>query len=926
MAVKPHRALLALALLTLPTLAAPPAAAQPQEPPFHVTPPEGDLRTTFRFEAPASLVGPELLRDVRFEEGPPAWEVFEEVGAETRARTEGGVAYLSSGPALRQGTVFLRQEVPVQGPGWVDFAVHATLVEGNASRGVLLFRQVDEAGARHDELAFFDLEPARVEVRAAFPLLAGTRQLDVLLRYEMTPGQQATVAFEAPTLRQTPRLEWSFGADASPASGAALERAFGRAGAFNATLAVDGTPVGTRLVRVVDQPPVADFRLVRLDEGWFLDGRSSRDPDARELLRNGAFLRRTAGWTLEAPEVANDSTMEVVREEGRDVLRISTGPQHPAGSVWAYQEVAGARPGTPLEFRVDVRDEGDHDGYAIVLREVDRRGANHDTLVRAEALGDWQSLYARWTPTPNATRLYVQLRYLAPADREVSADFANASLTPALAYRWTLQGRAAGDTPMIGWPPSLRMPRDVRLAVTTPGGATTFLERTLEAPPVVEGWPGPLLVRAGENVKWTAADVRFTSIETMRNGGFEREARGWDLDAEEIGGNATLRFEPGPNGLAARVDFNATQNGTLHLSQRVAIRGDESYDLSFLRKDEGARGHSVLLRELGSSRVRFRSPPWEDTTTPFPSSPDWQADVVRWRPRHNDSSLVLVHLRVVLEEGDAGTVWFDNASFQPTRQVRWALDGEDKGPQPTIRLELPKGPHEVNLSLRSGTIPRVNLTLPVYAFDPADVSLHAALDGAIRATWRLPDDSPATGVLLVHDGGRVEAAGRNGTHAVVSPPPNATYELFVLAPGQPPLRLANGTHRPGFFAELANVTPATPTRGDDVRLVARVHDPTVDALVALVDGVEVRLARGEDGNWTGNWRVPLVRPEGPATVVLRGRDAEGREGATPAFALPVEAYAGGASPLPWLGLAALAGLVAWAAPWLAGVIRSRRGG
>lgn len=918
------RVLLALVLLWLPTLLAPGAVAQPQAEPFKVTPPEGDLRTTFRFEAPATLVGPELLRDVAFAEGPPAWEVFEEVGAETRVRASEGVAYLSSGPAARQGTVFLRQEVPVR-PGWIDFSVHAALVEGNASRGVLLFRQHDAAGGRHDELAFFDLEPIRTEVRAAFPVRQGVHQLDVLLRYEMLPGQQATVAFDAPTLRQTPRLEWSFGQDAPPARGAAVERAFPRAGSYNAMLAADGAPVGTRVVRVLDRPPVADFRLVRLDEGWFLDGRGSRDPDARELLRNGAFARRAAGWTLEAPEIANDSTMEVVREEGRDVLRVSTGPQHPAGSVWAYQEVLGAAPGMPLEFRVDVRDDGDHDGYAIVLREVNRRGAA-DTLVRAEALGDWQSLYARWTPTPNATRLYVQLRYLAPADREVSVDFANASLTPALSYRWSLQGRAAGTDPMLAWPPSLRIPRDVRLAVTDAGGASASLNRTLDAPPVVEGWPGPTLVRAHENVTWSAADVRFTSIEAMRNGGFEREARGWGFDAAEVGGNATLSFEPGPNGLAARVDFNATQNGTLHLTQRVPIRGNESYDFSFLRRDEGARGYSVLLRELGSSRVRFRSPPWEDTTVLLPASPGWQPDLVRWKPRHNDSTHVLVHLRAVLQEGDAGAVWFDNASFQPTRQVRWALDGQDRGPQPTLRLTLPPGPHELNLSLRSGAIPRVNLSLPVYAFDPAHVSLHPALDGAIRATWRFPEDSPAAGVVLTHDGGRVEVAGRSGSHAFASPPPDATYALDVLAPGQPPLRLANGTYRPGFFAELANLTPATPTRGDDVRLVARVHDPSVVGLVAVVDGEEVPLARGEDGNWTGTWRAPLVRGEGDASLVLRGRDAEGREGATPAVAVPVDAYAGGASPLPWLGLVALAGLVAWLAPVVMGVVRSRRGG
>lgn len=919
--MRPRPALL-LALVLGPALApalAPEAAAQAAAP-FGVTPAEGDLRTVFRFEAPASLLGPELLEDAAFEGELAPWSLESEVRGETSVETREGVAYLAAGPATRQGTVFLHQTVSPP-PGWVDFRVGARLVEGEAARGVLLFRQHAADGNGSDTLVFFDLEPVRSEVRAHFQVRADTRTLAVLLRYEMLPGQTATVAFDAPTLRPSPRLAWTF-PGGETALGAVVERALGRAGHHDVSLAADGRPVGNVAVRVEDRPPVAEMALTRRDQGWFLDGRESRDPDAPQHLRNGDFSRGTTGWTLEAAEVANDSTMEAAVVDGRDALRIRTGARHPAGSVWAYQEVRGP-PRGPLEFRVDVRDDGDHEGYAILLREVTRRGAR-DTLVQAEALGEWQRLHALWTPAPDATRLYVQLRYLAPADREVGVAFANASLTPALAYDWSIGRRAIGDQPLVPWIDTVAPFRTVRLDVTDAGGATVSVTRQIASPPILEGVPGPSLVTAGRPAAWSAADVRFASLEMARNGGFDRELASWRLDADEIGGNATAALDAGPSGPALRVDFNATANGTLVLSQRIAIR-NLSYDLSFLRKDAGVQEHSVLLRELGSRRVALRAQPWDDTRVLLPASPEWKADLVRWRPKHNDSTHVLLTLRAVVREGDAGSVWLDNVSFQPSRAIRWSVDGVDHGGPAELRLALAPGPHVLNLSLgASGQ--RVNVTLPVYALDLGNVSLHAALDGAIRASWRFPDDAPIEGVRLAYGGRRTDLPGRQGAYAVPEPPPDATYRLEALSPGHPPLPLANGTYRPGFFAELANVTPEAPTRGDEVTLVARVHDPHVAALEALVDGQAVPMSRGGNGTWAGVWRVPLLRGEGDATVTFRGRDAEGREGTTPGEAVPVLAFEGGARPLPWLLLLAGAALAAWVLPWAAGVMRSRRGG
>lgn len=923
MAVSPVRRACALLLLLL-AAPLPVASAQAEEPPFRVEPAQGDLATRFRFEGPAHLFGEERLADRAFASVPFSWVPESEVGAPPRVRVEDGVALLSAGPAEGPGTVFLRQDVR-PAPGWHELRVGARLAEGEAFRGLLLLRQRDDAGAERDDVVPFPLGRAREEVRVPFEVAEGTALLSVHLRYELAKGQRATVAFDAPSLRPAPRMSWAF--EDGAVNGSVVERTFARPGDHEARFFVEGAPAGARVVPVVNRAPVPNVRLVLKEGAWLLDGRESFDPDAPQHLRNAAFAEGATGWTLDTPEVAGDATMQALRDEGRDVLRVSTGAAHPSGSVWAYQELSGVPKG-PLDFRVDVRDSGDHAGYAVVLRELgpDAR----DTVITADPSRGWQTLSARWTPLPTATALFVQLRFLVDADQPTTVDFANATLAPALRHAWTVEGRAAGTEPVVPWPAGPEGPRSVRLEVTDHLGSKANVSTTLEAlpPPPTEGSPlGPRLVLAGEPARWSLADVRFPAMELLRNGDFERGVAGWGFDASEVGGRANASMEPGRGGRVVRVDFNASTNGTFFLVQDVPVRNGTQYDFSVVRRDAGLDHYAFLVREHGFNQTRHRTPQaWVDDLWILPSTSDWEAAARRWKPTYPDSTHVAVYVRGSAKEGQAGTAWFDNVSFAPARAVQWTLDGRPL----TTGLDLPlpglaPGSHLLEATVRSGG-KAVDVSIPVHALNASHAVLHPDLEGGVRAQWRFPADAPVREVVLSQGANRTSVRALEGVHVFEAPPANGTYALEAVTPEGQRLVVANGTLRAGAFAELLAMTPARPTRGDEATLWARALDPRIERLEAVVDGDVVPMRLLPNGTWEGTWRVPRLRVGEAADVVFRAADARGREGRVDAAALPVEPFAGGARPLPWLALLAGATALAFAAPLLPGVTRWRRGG
>jgi hypothetical protein len=911
---------LLLALCALLPLLLAPAAAQAGEP-FSVEPASGGLRTTFRFEAPARLLGPELLLNPGFAGDLAPWTAFSEVGAPAEVRVVDGAARLSVGVASEARTVYLRQEIAPT-PGLLDFRVKARLAEGEVLRGVLLFRETGPGGEK-DTVVPYSPGEAWQEVRATVSVSADARSLAVFLRYEMRVGQSGAVAFEAPSLRAAPRVTWDLAGEA--AAGTVVEKRFDRQGSHTVTMSVDGTRAGSRVVRVENQPPEVAIASVRAPRGWTLDGRGTVDPDAPDYLVDGAFAAGAPAWTLDAPEVGGNATMEVLREDGRGLLRVRVGPSHPAGSVWAYQRV-DAPVGVPLEFKVDVRDDADHSGYALVLRELGP--SPRDTLVQAPASRAWQTLGATWTPQANATALYVQLRVLAGPDEAVTVDFADASLGPARQYLWRVDGRTVGREAVIPWPGVAEGPHEVRLQVTDAQGARAERAVTLDAPVLVEGSiVGPTLVRAGETARWSLSETRFPTLEMLENGGFEKGLRGWGFVAGEVGGAAQATAGPGLSGMAARLDYEARANGSFFLVQEVPIRNGTPYDLSLFRKDTGVDHYALILREVGFDQARARTPePWTDRLVTLPSAPEWTPSVHRWEATHPDSTAVQVYLRAGAVEGDRGTVWFDNVSFAPARGSAWSVDGEQRGGGRTLTLAaVPPGDHLINVTLRSGG-QTATLRLPIHALD-ANASLHPALEGGVRAAWSLAPGSPEGVLRLAREGNASDHPERVGE--AIDPAPaaggNATYALsFVSARGES-LLLANGTFRPGAFAELVDLTPERPARGGEARVLVRGLDPRLDALEAVLDGVPVPLRPLGEGLWEGNWSVPLTT-WGEAGVSFHGHAAGDLQGRASSAPVEVEPFRRDA-PLLWVGLVAGAALVAWAPSVAQGVRRRwRRGG
>lgn len=906
---------LLLALCALLPLLLPAAAAQAPEP-FAAEPLSGGLRTTFRFEAPASLLGPNLLANPGFEGDLAPWSAASEVGAPAQARAEGGVAFLSVGTATEARTVYLRQEVAPPS-GRLDFRVKARLVEGEVLRGVLLFRETGPFGER-DTVVPYQPGEAWQEVRATLAIGADARALGVLLRYEMRVGRSATVAFEAPSLRASPLVAWDLAGQA--AEGAVAETRFDRPGDHTVTMRVDGRVAGARTVHVENLAPEVAIASVRGPRAWLLDGRATVDPDAPEYLAPGP-----RAWTLDAPEVAGDATMETLREGGRSLLRVRVGGAHPAGSVWAFQQVDAPR-GVPLELKVDVRDDADHPGYALVLRELGP--SPRDTLVQAPASAEWQTLGATWTPQANATALYVQLRFLADADQPVTVDFANVSLSPAKQYLWRVDGRAVGREAALPWPGVAEGPHEVRLQVTDARGAKAERATTLEAPALVEGRVlGPTLVRAGEPARWSLGETRFPTLEMLQNGGFDRSLRGWGLVSGEIGGGATATVEPGLSGRSARLDYAAVANGSFFLVQEVPIRNGTPYDLSLFRRDTGVDHYALILREVGFDQARARTPePWDDRLITLPSAPGWTPSVHRWEAAHPDSTAVQVYLRAGAVAGTRGAVWFDNVSFAPARGSAWAFDGEPQGGGRTLTIPaVPPGDRLVNATLRSGGL-SATLRLPVHALD-AQVALHPGLEGGVRASWSLAPGSPAGVVRLTRENLSTDHAERTGEAFDAGPPGggNASYALtFVSARGES-LVLANGTLRPGAFAELVGVTPERPSRGGEARVLVRGLDPRLSALEVVLDGVPVALRPLGDGLWEGDWRVPLTTWR-EAGVSFHGRAGGDLQGSVAGASVEVEPFRRDAPPL-WLGLVAGAALLAWGPTLAQGVRRRwRRGG
>ncbi|HUR64104.1 MAG TPA: PKD domain-containing protein [Candidatus Thermoplasmatota archaeon] len=769
---------------------------------------------------PAADLGPNLVQNPAFSQGIPPWQRTNPLGTQGVATVDDGTALLRATQPAAGGLLYVSQAIPFPGNRPFRLSYRAIDEGGSPTTLTVLLREA-YANTTTLDTRFTHLAPA---AWATFnwtwtPKATDARTLTVFLQATMVKGATQQVRYDDVSLTAAPQVAWSVPHGAVLESGTLTARVrFDQKGLQS--VYANATEGGVRLWSAVGRFEVRNAlpaaRLVApasvaINQPVVLDATESADPDAPLTLLDPAFAGLGATWRLNGLEVGGTSKATPL-DDARGGVRVDVSGTAKAGTAFVYQDIRlGRLQNATLTVRV--RDHGDLDGYAFLLRESNGT-FRKDTAFSFPPAGDREKLLSMpWTPQlANATQLTVYLRLRMGAGKDAQVEFLQPRLHSGVTFSWSIDGRPAATGPD---PTYTLLPRSpgahvAQVTVTDSDGASAAARATLNYTDLGFTWetPPPGVVPLSPPTPLALNTIRRGEgrEDQLANADFAAGKKAWTFVDREVGGGGTWTVLSEADRSFARIAAKATTAGSIYLQQDAGhLCADVPCTLSFDYRSSA--GLDVLLRDYNSTDP---SSPLMDVHILLPPSPGWSHVDQEWS-LPPDAGRLVVYLRMRLAAGQAGSADFRAVALQPSLRI----DATVSGPQArldngTLAVAAP-GTYIVHAAVSNpygqvGGFDRTLLAFPVAVFPTqGGLGLRAApgvgtvrvLDGAGATVMGadLASLGAASGVPQFEAGGqtffRLPA---NGTLVLAAGGAQGTFTLTELRERLPgPLLASNAT-------------------------------------------------------------------------------------------------------------------------------------
>ena len=366
------------------------------------------------------------------------------------------------------------------------------------------------------------------------------------------------------------------------------------------------------------------------------------------------------------------------------------------------------------EISVRAAGTGTFAGFSVALRE----SGGTETLFRARPAAEARELRWLWHPQDATGRATLAMALQLAGGDSADVTLLEARVTPVTDVAWDF---GDGTSVEHGFDVQHRFARagsfDVAATLRHPGEPP----QPATARVIVENVAPTASVTAAR----IGASARFLldassskdpdGVETrIRNADFSLEdPLAWELGTGEIQAQGALAVEGGALHLTTEP---AGTPGTAFAWQAVPIVPGRAYQFDATVRDDGnISSYVFLLRETGSARGNH-----DHVLEHAPVGDNATRVGFTFTPRHNDSTRVVVHLRVALAQDTRADVWFDDVSLRDGLRYDWSLDGKNlTARQAVIDVTIPPGHHVV----------RLNVTDVAGATVAAALTLNGTLEG-----------------------------------------------------------------------------------------------------------------------------------------------------------------------------------------------------